>query len=331
MEAASVRYQGGSTRQTDTLRYSGSPQVAAGVHAPSGVRWYVDGDMEIGYELHSMARRVFSRVLYYPIARLLPKKVGEWLFAGLSSDAHGVRTHATSHRALELIYTYPTRPAARGLLDAIATRWWFTIANARSVRNRLRLVKREVRLAILKIEKDDVVLMSLGSGSARAILEVLYELKGGSKRVRAILVDRSRSALDYSRSLAAELGVLDQIETVKSDVLQVAADVDRIKPDVVEMVGLLDYFDAAGCVKLIRGIHTALLPGAYFITGNIRDNPERDVVTRFIGWPMLYKSEGELGNILVEAEFRPQDVRIIYEPFLIHGVAVAKRNGFSNP
>ena len=44
---------------------------------------------------------------------------------------------------------------------------------------------------------------------------------------------------------------------------------------------------------------------------------------------MIYRTPQELANIIIEGGFPSEGARIVYEPFKIHGIAIAQK--LSNP
>jgi len=90
------------------------------------------------------------------------------------------------------------------------------------------------------------------------------------------------------------------------------------------MVGFLDYRPRDKAIVLVSRIKKLLPQGGIFLTCNIRTNPERPLVDYCLMWPMIYRNPKQFAEILIEAGFNPQSVRIIYEPFKIHGLAICQ-------
>jgi len=90
------------------------------------------------------------------------------------------------------------------------------------------------------------------------------------------------------------------------------------------MVGFLDYRPRDKAIVLVSRIKKLLPQGGIFLTCNIQTNPERPLVDYCLMWPMIYRNPKQFAEILIEAGFNPQSVRIIYEPFKIHGLAICQ-------
>ncbi len=226
-----------------------------------------------------------------------------------------VLSHVGTFRALEVMYTYS--PSSSG---SFWERVWQSLGNAKALRNRLKLVKTLVRNALERVG-EGVTLLSLGSGSGRALLEVLAEAKPSNVR-RVVFVDLSRDALEAGKELAKQLGVdsayqLDWYRNSVQDLTRFA----HLSPTIIEMVGLLDYFPAKEAVCLLSNLYQILAPSGIFIVGNVRWNEEALFVERAVGWHLIYREPEEIFQLLREAGFPAEGIRIYYEPMQIHGVA----------
>lgn len=62
-----------------------------------------------------------------------------------------------------------------------------------------------------------------------------------------------------------------------------------------------------------------------FMACNIHPNCEKIFLDWVLLWPMIYRTAKELTDVVVEGGFAPENVRLIYEPFKIHGIAVCKK------
>ena len=197
--------------------------------------------------------------------------------------------------------------------------------NCQAVRNRLKLVKQEIGRAILRFSNhQEVRLLSLAAGSAQGVIEVMAELKAKGIQVRALLLDIDQTALDYAILLADRYGVGNQIETVKANVAQVARVSQDFRPQVIEMLGLLDYIPQGKAIRLVEKIRQSLETKGIFFTCNIYHNMEMHFLKWVINWAMIYRTPAELAEIVTEAGF--SDYRLIYEPLKIHGLVIAQKD-----
>ena len=287
-------------------------------------------DESLDYEKVGLFGRLRSRLILLPFFYLVPKGGGIFLFKKSSRVASEVRRLAKTSHALEFLYTFDGRiKFTNSFFDGIFTYFWqHNLINAKAVRNRIKLAKRELYFAVAKVylEKSKTVnLFSLASGSARAILEVIGDLKKAAIPVHAKLLDLDPTALERSKKIAAENDVLDSISLCKDKVSNFLNYCKGWQPDVIEMIGFLDYLNQEKAIFLCDKIYNVLPSGGFFITCNIVDNYERKFITKILDWDMIYRDTNNLIEVLTGGGFYPQNCKIIYEPTLIHALAIGKK------
>ena len=278
------------------------------------------------YEKLSVARRILDFV-WLPIMWLLAflKPVGVF-FVKLSTPGRLIRRFSASYKALELIYTYSwDSSAGRSWIDRIFSCIWLNIRSAKGTRNRLKLVKKLITEATLSLGKSQVNVISLGAGSARAIVEVAAELRAKDTTLWGKLVDRSQQAVLCSKDLAQELGVFEQVTWAKKRIEDWVDSCNGFEPDIIEMVGIMDYLNNKEAQELVGRIFEIMSNGSYFLVGNIRKNPDRIFLTRVVNWPMIYRDAEDLLKILEVAGFSKTHCHTLYEPLKIHTVILAQK------
>lgn len=260
---------------------------------------------------------------------LLPTKLARVVFLsfnGENDDPVTVFKNVTTWKALETMYTYSQR-REEGRVSAISVFWENLLDNARSIRNRLILVKKELNQLVRETakHKNVVHVLSIGSGSARSVLETIALFNGGSPQIKALLIDMDQSAIEFSKALAHELGINGCATRLTGNFFRLERDAAEFNPEIVELVGLLDYLTDRQVVVLLGKVHRLLVPGGYLVTGNITPNSEMAFVTKGINWPMTYRTPEELHRLLVEAGFSAQTIKIEQEPLRVHTLAIAQK------
>jgi hypothetical protein len=291
----------------------------------------IDQDDSLGYE-----KKRWPYLLSLPLMWLLTiwvflkkgvlgikPRINTFWVDGLSLPCREIKEGAASWRALDIIYNFEF-----GQQDGIhgkVSDYWIGIMNAQGVRNRLKLVKRELAAAIREISQNtnEVRLLSIASGSAQSIIEVMAELNDID--IKTTLLDLDPSAVDYSRKLAKKYGIEDKITFCNGSTSGLEKVMGDKRPHIIEMVGFLDYRPHAKAVSLVKRIYEFLLPGGIFLTANARSNPEQHFLRWVVDWPMIYRRPEELGSIIEEGGFAPENCKIIYEPLKIHGLAIAQK------
>lgn len=276
----------------------------------------------------------FVRIFSVPILNILPEKFLRRFMRTSSKDAEVVLDNVGSARALEVMYgRYKRNLFSRGFFQGIADAFWHHfVSQPKGVRNRLKIVKDNLDKEILRIlsqpgREKKITLLTIGGGSARGIVEVLnkhfVKLKGWD--VLVINVDKSLKAIELGKELANEFGLFNNFKWINDLAQNVANLVDKNSIDIVEMVGLLDYFRDEKSVETFSRIYDILKNGGLFMVGNIVPNMEQPFISR-LGWPkMYYRQPIDLINLLKNSGFSEYKGEVILEPLKNHVVAVIRK------
>lgn len=277
-----------------------------------------DGD-SIAYEDDSLIKKSFH-YFWVAILRILPIRLLTKIYNTSSKDAKSVSENATSYKALEVLYNYDIKHIFRnGIMDGIFTYIWHHLYSVRATRNRLKIVKMLLRNRIseIRMNQSKITILSLGSGSARADLEVMSEFD--KDNLHFIAVDRNQSALDYSNSLAQEMNIKN-IKLVNDKVTKIEQFIGEYKNniDIVEIVGLLDYFTNEKAIELLKKVANVISENCMVIICNIKKNFEEPFTTQVVRWPMIYKEEKDLFEIIDKSGFDLNNSEMITDPLNIH-------------
>ncbi|MFA5080891.1 MAG: class I SAM-dependent methyltransferase family protein [Candidatus Paceibacterota bacterium] len=257
----------------------------------------------------------------YKILRLSGPNINTFFFDGIGKSSRKVKEYAASWKALDIVYNHPF-PHTKNIGNLVDEYYWNGL-NCQALRNRRKLVKEELRNIILSIKEKEIKIVSLACGSAEVLIEIMAELKPKGIKIKALLVDIDEEALNRAKGLAKQYDLLENIETKKNSIYSIIEITDKFKPDIIEMIGFVDYLKQEDAIKLAEKIKKSLNPNGYFITCNINNNPEQYFLTWVINWPMVYRKPKDLIEISIKAGFANQ--RIIYEPLKIHGILIAKK------
>lgn len=315
------------------------------------IRVTIDFDPEISYE-----RQRWPYILALPIMWILtiwvwakkrvhelfsikPKTNSLW-FDGLSRANRKIKEQATTCHALDIIYNYQF---GRG--DLVGD-FWINMVNAQAVRNRKKLVVRELVSAIVEAYKQDgyVRLLSIASGSAQAIfeaLQIVFTKHPEIIDIKVVFLDRDQKALDKSKILSKEFGFegvfcegdtdnenKDSLSVMFEDIFvyiegdafhfKEAIDYFGYKPNVVEMVGFNDYLPTRLAITLFRKIYRILSSNGIFLSGNSCPNFERFFMKWVINWDMIYRRPTDMSEIILQAGINADCAQIIFEPHQLH-------------
>lgn len=288
---------------------------------------FVDYDNKLGLETNNFTRKLFN-LLFITILNNLPRNF-KYLIKKTNKDAAEVIDNAKNHNALEVLYSKGKTSFSKGIIESMFRSVWFNINNSKAVRNRLKFVERELNYHLEKISKNDreINILSIASGSSRAIIETVEKGRylDGTK-LSITFLDKNINAIEYSKKLSTKISHLPiRIDWITDTAGNFLRQSTPKKYDIVEMVGLLDYFEDIKVVETFSGIYNLLQEGGALITANINHNKEEKFITKVIDWPMIYRTCDELAELVHKGGFEYNKMKVFYEPLKIHGLVVAKK------
>ena len=295
----------------------------------------IDNNPSMGYE-----KKRWSSIYRLPLMWMLAlwvalkKKVlgfeleiSTYLVDGVSLICREIKKEAATWRALDLIYNHKFGQG-KDFGGRVAD-FWLKILNAQAVRNRLKLVKQKLKEEIKKISirtDSEVRLLSIASGSAQGVIEVMKELKQKGVYVQAVFLDIDSTALEHSKNLAQKAGVIEKITFINKSTREIEEIAKWFNPQIIEVVGFLEYRPKEKAITLIKRIYHLLAPEGILVISNINYNPEILFFNWVLDWQMIYRAPRELAEILVKGSFNPKTCEITCEPLKIYSLAVCKKS-----
>ena len=287
----------------------------------------VDKDPNLNYEINTVFKKMLN-VFLIPVLNSIPPSFQKYI-RKTHKSAEEIIEHATTHQALEILYKKGDRKYSKTLFHKFFHTVWFNTNNSKAVRNRLRLTKREIKQCIdtLITQRKDIHILSIASGSARSIIEVLTGIENPNDvSISVTFLDKNPAALEYSKHLAKELDTTFNLTWVNSTVNSFFRNLSTTqKFNIIEMVGLVDYFNNYKATSIFSSIFSHLDTNGFLITANINNNSEQKFVTDAVGWNMEYRSAEYLAVLIAKAGFNSDKMRIYYEPLKIHCVITVSK------
>lgn len=256
-----------------------------------------------------------------------PDHVSSFFFDRFSRHNHRAKYGAASRQSLDLFYNYLEKvaPHLKGSVEDILTRHWVEkMENRQAVTNRLKLVVDFLSRAFEAYRDErEVRLLSIASGSAQAVIEAMKKVP--HLNIRALLIDMDETAIEEAKRLTREAGLAERFSFIHDSTQALEKVSADFSPHIIEMVGFLDYRPHRKAVELVSRIREQLPDGGIFMTCNISNNREKIFIDWVLLWPMIYRSEREFAEILVQGGFAPEKIDLVYEPHRIHGIAVCRK------
>lgn len=227
-------------------------------------------------------------------------------------------------RAMELVYQ---NAAPVDWIDRMALTG---NAYARAARNRRKVVIQLLTKLVDEVpsrsEQDPIVILNLGSGTGTHVRSVLAELAGKGPAVRGILLDRNAEGLAEGQRLAANAGLLHSIQCLQGDAREFERLCPGVKPDIIEIIGLIEYLSDQELAVMFQCAAALLRPGGAIIVNAMRDtHGGARLFERVFRLRMTMRDTATMSRALSVAGFRVTET--ITEPVRIHTLIVARKPG----
>jgi len=282
-------------------------------------------------EKHNLLTK-FIRIFTVPLLNNLSISFIQKLMKKSSHDARRVLETVGSTHALEVMYTrYHRSLFYRGILNGLADLFWHhAVSQPKALRNRLKIVEEKIEEEISQLVNGDkdATILTVGGGSSRALIHCIDRLYKknlfDSHKIKVINVDKDKKAIELGKELAQRFNLNHVFEWINDDARNLKSLIKPETIDVVEMVGLLDYFSEERGIEVIGQIFNLLRKKGVFIVANIYPNSERIFVSK-TGWPkMYYRTPEDLASILSKAGFT-EEPTVIFEPLRVHIIQVVRK------
>jgi extracellular factor (EF) 3-hydroxypalmitic acid methyl ester biosynthesis protein len=188
-------------------------------------------------------------------------------------------------QVMEMIYA--RQREGESLADQLMHR--IGTATAECVTTRMAMIRRLIAEAVLERAPAHVHVTSLGSGTAREIVDYL-QLRNLPAPIQFNLIDQDHAALSrvYEQTYGdvVRLKGRVQLSCLHASFSQFlkASELFGVLPpqDVIYSIGLIDYLSPPRAKALVEALYAHLAPGGMLVIGNLNDSPTS---TR---WPMEF-------------------------------------------
>ena len=276
-------------------------------------------------EKHSILIKLV-RIITVPMLNSIPAGLLQKVVNKSSPYGREIIARPGTTHSLEVMYTKHER-VGKSLFCKIADSFWHNIiSQPKAIRNRLRIVEKFLKEEIfrrLNKSLDNINILNIGGGSSRAVIQTISNIPLERRLyIQVSTLDRDLKALELGQIIAQKHLVGSAFNWINGDIRNLNHLISS-SFHIVEMVGLLDYFDIRTSKVITKDIFNHLESGGAFIVANVYPNSEMKFV-QHVGWPhMYYKTEEDLLAILINAGFKEQNIKMFIEPFKVHLIALA--------
>lgn len=292
----------------------------------------IDNNSNLGYEKGKIYFLIIPLMWILAILAAIKKKIfghnlkiNSFLVDGISPVCKEIKETSTSWRALDIIYNYEFKK--RKGIEGKITDFWLNILNSQASRNRLRLIKQKLRETIKELiaKESKIRLLSIASGSAQGVIDIIKEFKQEGIIITAIFLDLDLSAIEHSKELAKKAKVIEQITFINKSVRELEEIVKGFNPNIIEIVGFLEYRSREKAIELTARAYRLLTPNGILLMSTISNSLESFFLYYVMNWPMIYRSPKQFAEIIIKGGFNSKNSEIICEPLKIQKIAVCRK------
>ncbi len=281
------------------------------------------------FEAHNFLIKIL-RIIAIPILNNIPKVFLKKMAGASSKDASKIIGNVGSTHALEVMYSRHSRKLlSRGILQGIADFvWHHVISQLKAVRNRLKIVEIALEEELsqkIKNGQTEISILTVGGGSCRAIIHTVSRLlkKHPEINIKVTNIDKDARAIELGKKISGEFNVNNYFNWINDSASNIKDLIPESSMDIVEMVGLLDYFDYEKGKNILTQINNTLREDSYFIVANVYPNSEIKFVEN-VDWPkMCYRTKEDFIKLIKDSGFSKLETTI--EPLRVHIIGLARK------
>jgi len=191
-----------------------------------------------------------------------------------------------------------------------------------SARNRRKMTVRSIGDLIVKYRAGgDVHIVGIGTGPGFNVLEAMSN--ANTDRVFAYCIDKDPDAFAFGRSMAAKMGLDGRVRYISGNAVDLELLIDVV-PQIVKMVGIIEYLNDDQVRDLFRVSRRRLAPGGTVLVNSMLSNHGVDrYLRRVFNWHLKYRSPERIMRLLEECGFSGFDLRS--DPLGVYSVITASR------
>lgn len=191
-----------------------------------------------------------------------------------------------------------------------------------SARNRRKMTVRSIGDLIVKYRAGgDVHIVGIGTGPGFNVLEAMAN--ANTERVFAYCIDKDPDAFAFGRSMAAKMGLDDRVRYISGNAVDLERLIDVV-PQIVKMVGIIEYLNDDQVRDLFRVSRRRLAPGGTVLVNSMLSNHGVDrYLRRVFNWHLKYRSPERIMRLLEECGFSGFGLRS--DPLGVYSVITASR------
>jgi hypothetical protein len=192
-------------------------------------------------------------------------------------------------------------------------------------RNRRKLIVSKLsEIVKSRAGESQLSIIGVGAGPGLHVQEAICQSGIEPARVKAYLIDRDSDAFEYGRQCARDRGIENCVSFVQGDAREIRRVLPHVEPQIVKVVGLLEYLTDDQALDLLRALREVMVPGAQILTHGIVDRYNTaPFVARTFGLKHVYRTGSQVRQMLETLGFH--SIEMSQEPLKIYPILIARK------
>ena len=209
-----------------------------------------------------------------------------------------------------------------GIMDRMAVRY-----NPISMasRNRRKLVVSLLSEMLKKrANAGPISILGVGAGPGLHVQEAICQSGINREQVAAYLIDRDSDAFEYGIECAKSRGIENCVTFVQGDARDIRRVLPNVSPQIVKLVGLVEYLTDDQLCDLLKAIRDVMVDGGQILTHGFVDRYKTArFIRRTFGLNHVYRTASHMQQLLESVGFH--QIEICEEPMKIYPILTATR------
>lgn len=213
---------------------------------------------------------------------------------------------------------YLNSPDSRGM-ERLHDNYFQMSAISIAVRNRKEDFKKLILRYIAEHKGKQIRIMNVACGPCREIFELFSSKDIDLSNVIFDCYDSEISALEYAKEKLKDYEKNVTFHKLNALKLGVSKDITKLlghKYDLIYSTGLFDYLSHKLSVRIVNNLKNALNEDGLIAIANVRDrfsNPSVFFMEWVGDWNLIYRSDEEFKSVFLDAGFKEDELRLVYE------------------
>lgn len=224
------------------------------------------------------------------------------------------RGYAGDYLSIQNIYR--NQPAGTGRLGPLFDRLFLDLVPARVVRNRRKLMTREILAALGRANGKPISILCMAAGPAAELFDAIVQ-SGARDRISATLVDIDLQALSFVEEVRNRLRLEERVSLVNQNLIALSlghGSTSLGKFDLIYSIGLVDYLNDKLVVRVLNWAYQQLVPGGRVVLGNFHPrNAAKEFMASVLEWHIFHRSEEDMSRLFQASAFARGCTRTVFE------------------